>query len=137
MSVASFKAQANNPKLIAAVVKQLGGIQSFKESAPDIANYGIDGGFHGFVYYSDTVTFWRKNKDAITKELNDMADSLGENPLDMIKGFRCLNAEYSADEIGQALYGRYNSDLDIIYNALAWFAAEEVARQYVDFEGNN
>ena len=137
MSVSSFKAQANNPKLIAAVVKQLGGIQSFEESAPDIANYGIDGGFHGFVYYKDTVSFWRKNKDPITQELKEMADSLGENPLDMIKGFGCLNADYSVDDIGQALYGRYNSDLDIIYNAFAWFAAEEVARQYVDFEGNN
>lgn len=42
--------RSNIPEsLIRAVVRQMGGWESFKESAPDICRGGIDGGFHGFI----------------------------------------------------------------------------------------
>jgi hypothetical protein len=40
-------------KLVRSVIWQLGG----KESLQDIANNSIDGGFHGFIYYSETIPF--------------------------------------------------------------------------------
>jgi hypothetical protein len=40
--------------LIHAVVSRIG-----KESIEDVINHGIDGGFRGFIYYTDTVKFGR------------------------------------------------------------------------------
>jgi len=36
--------------------------ESFKNSAPDISDHGISGGFRGFIYYADTVKFAQENK---------------------------------------------------------------------------
>ena len=38
-------------KLTRAVIRQLGGWKTAKESMLDIARHGVDGGFCGFVYY--------------------------------------------------------------------------------------
>lgn len=115
-------------KLIKSVARNLS-----KDSYKDVYNYGISGGFSNFIYYSDTIKFWRNNRKQITELLNELADSIGENVLDMIQSFNCLGSEYSIDEIGKCLYGNY-SDLNSvqIYNAFAWFAAEEIVRWYFD-----
>ena len=54
-----------DPKLIRAVVNQFGGWESFKESAEDVTNHGIDGGYGGFVYYNETCAFFKRNRGAI------------------------------------------------------------------------
>lgn len=127
-----------NPKLIRAVVSQLGGWDSFKQSAININNHGINGGFSGFIYYDDTVKFYRKNKALIVNLAEQQACELGDDAVTMVQGFNCLvdvptrKPDYTMNEIAKALYGRYDDDLMIIYNALAWFAAEEIARSYCD-----
>lgn len=99
---------------------------------------GAAGGFGGFIYYSETVAFWRRNRKIITERLNDLAFELGENTLQMVMLFGGIkDGDFSEDEIGRALYGRYNSELDQIYNVFAWFALEEVANWYSDFEYEN
>ena len=123
------------PSLVRAVVKQLGGWESFKESAPDITNHGINGGFHGFIYHTDTVAFAKRHKRDIAAMAADQAYDFGTTTLEMIQGFNCLNeARYSLDTIGKCLYGRGcgNGEETDIYNALAWYAGEEVARAYCD-----
>lgn len=128
----SFIASSHLPaSLIRAVVRQLGGWESFTESAPDIARCGIGGGFCGFVYYTDTVAFFRKNRKDIIDLAKSQADDLGEGVLEMIANFNCLRGDYTVDEIGETLFGRKPDDS--IANALAWYAGEEVARSYVDF----
>lgn len=64
--VLDFKNQAwhGEPELAQAVIDNFGDDESFVQSAPDVANYGIDGGYSGFIYYSDTVPFAVKNKKA-------------------------------------------------------------------------
>lgn len=119
--------------LIRAVVRQLGGWESFQESAPDIARYGIDGGFHGFIYTSDTVAFFRKNRQSILLLAATQAEDFGLGILEMIAGFNCLDKQYTIDEIGQTLYGTPRQMDDIIANAMAWYAGEEVARSFKDF----
>ncbi len=118
--------------LTRAVIKQLGGWSSFKQSATDIASHGIDGGFCGFVYYTDTIAFFRRNRRDIVELAKQQADDMGVGVLEMIAGFNCLQGDYSIDEIGETLFGGPVNDQ--IANALAWYAGEEVARIYSDMQ---
>lgn len=135
-SLSSFISNSHLPgSLVRAVVRQIGGWGSFKESAHDIVNHGIDGGFSGFIYYTDTVKFTRANKGEILALANEMADDFGESSLICFLGnFKCLK-EMSQDEIASGLYDPTSEWRTAIYNALAWFAGEEVAASYVNLEG--
>ena len=118
--------------LVRAVVKQIGGWDSFKESARDVSNHGADSGFCGFIYHTDTCAFYAKNRGAILALLNDLSESLGEDILTLVQNFGCLGKDYTLDEIGKTLYGNKNQHETNVANALAWFALEEVCRAYAD-----
>lgn len=128
-----------NAALIRAVVKQSGGWSEFKERANDITNHGVDAGVSGWIYYSETVPFWRKNRKLIIELANSVANDVSEQALYTVQHFNCLcnhgEPIYSADEIGQALYRHHTDEFTSVHNALAWFALEEVARSYVDLVG--
>ena len=119
-------------RLRAAVVKQLGGWPAFTEAAPDIVNHGIDGGFTGFIYHSDTVEFAWKHRREIIPYLIEMAEDIGTDAASMVAGFRCLNGGYTANDIIRELTIPGRDKLDpTVWNALAWYAAESVAWEYV------
>jgi hypothetical protein len=71
-----------------------------------------------------------------------LASELGEGgAIELIGSFNCLSSrtdsgkrtpDYTADEIGATMYGATSRMDTQIANALAWFAAEEVARAYCD-----
>jgi hypothetical protein len=123
--------------LIRAVVRKLGGWKSFKESAPDICRGGIDGGFHGFIYYTDTVPFAKRNLREIQSYAEQQAIDLGSGVIAMIQGFNCFKHDKPSEaEVGEALYGGRNKDNNVL-NALAWYAGEEVSRAYCDLTGQN
>lgn len=128
----SFVNESKLPEsLVRAVVRQMGGWDSFKESAQDVANYGADGGFNGFIYYNDTVPFAKRHKSVILDLAKQMADDLGEpGAMSMIGGFNCL--KMSADDVAEAILNPRSAESTNIYNSLAWFALEEVARSYAD-----
>ena len=133
ITLKKFMAESNiDDSLIRAVVKQISRFSEFKERAEDISNYGAAGGFSGFIYYSDTVAFASANLPAIMLKLKEMAADIGEgNELDIIAGFNCLNG-LSAYEVARAIYVSNDENNTTVYNALAWYALEEVARSYVD-----
>jgi hypothetical protein len=118
-----------------AVIKQLG-YQSLSDDCKDtlqnVANCGADAGFPGFIYYTDTVDFFDKNRDSIIQLVEEMADSLGEEPFSMIASFNCLkDLNLKTAVIAKTLYGRGDfEDSTAIKNALSWFALEEIARRY-------
>lgn len=121
--------------LVRAVVRQMGGWESFSESAADICRGGIDGGFHGFIYNRDTEAFAKRNREAIAQMAAEQANDFGTSVTEMIQGFGCFrNGTKPTDsEIGMALYaGKEAEDSLPILNALAWYAGEEVARAYCD-----
>ena len=128
-------------KLIKAVKRQYGyGWDDFQDYLKNVSNSpcGAAGGFSGFIYYSETSGFWRRNRKIITKQLSELAFSLGENVLQMVMSFGGIkDGDFSEDEVGRALYGNYNPDLYQIYNVFAWFALEEAASWYSDFEYEN
>ena len=129
-----------NAKLQNAVIRQLG--YNSKHDADllvtmrDIVNHGIDGCFSGFIYYSDTIAFFKKNRAAIVELVRDMAREFGQDPIEFVASFNCLQpADFETrEEIARALYGRIKADDTQVPNALAWFAAEEVSRLMVDEE---
>lgn len=125
------------PELIKAVVKQSGGLESFAYMAPDIANHGIDGGFSGWVYYSDTIEFWEKNRDLILEMAEEHASAFGTSMLEMIQEFGVFrNDPISLDDLAKAIYQGKSEDTVRVQNVMAWYAAEEVARLYTDLLEN-
>lgn len=144
-------------RLIRGVLRQLGGGQDAWDSLRDAANHGADAGFCGFTYYSDTVGFFKQYRKDIAALAEQQASDCGENVSEMVASFGCLSgqelhelrakhryseipsherqqalAEY-LPSINRCLYGgRISSDDDIVANALAWFALEEVGRAAED-----
>ena len=122
-------------KLIRAVVRQMGGWETFKEKAQDITNHGINGGFGGFIYYAETEAFAKRNIDAISELASTQAQEIGyDSTFAMIRGFNCLKGDKINDgDLMRALCkGKNPEDGPNLLNALAWYAGEEVARAYCD-----
>jgi len=121
-----------NSTLKNAVIRAIGD----KESLMDVYEHGADAGFPGFTYYSDTCKFYARHKQAINELAEELADGLGEDVIEMVKNFNCIQGDYSTSEIAKTMYGRRTeqekNDLCQIDNALAWFALEEVARDIYD-----
>jgi hypothetical protein len=131
--------------LLRAVARQMGGWSELRESAVDIARHGIDGGFSGFISYTETVAFWKKNKAAILTFAEQQAGELGTEVVTMVCNFVCLKRDYRDDpkelqrEVCRTLWGGNPADV-LVANAMAWYAAEEAARAvdwYQDEYGRN
>ena len=131
----SFTAQSNIPAaLVRAVVRQSGGWDSFRDMAADVSNHGADSGFSGFCYHSETVKFAKTNRENIMSMARDMANNMGTpGAMSLVAGFNCLrDMQLTGDDVAGVLCG-YDKENDTqVYNALAWFALEEVSRAYSD-----
>ena len=107
----------------------------------DIRNNGADGGFSGFIYYSETCKFARENMAEIYRHAkNEAVEELGIGPLEMIAGFNCLHG-VSAVTVGKIMCDGYGSIDDAtrdaetsILNAWAWYALEEAAQYWEIYE---
>jgi hypothetical protein len=122
--------------LIRAVVKNMNGWDSFKESAQDVVDHGAACGFGNFIYYTDTVVFTAKNRKTIVELAAQQAADFGDSSeIEMILSFNGLqHDDLTSSDIARALYGRLTDDdkKTTIYNVLAWYALEEVSRAYCD-----
>lgn len=120
-----------NKTLQNAVIRQLGG----RDLLQDLANYGAASGFGRFIYYVDTVAFFKRRRKNICALVQETAKEFGQSPIDFVASFNCLKTSDRAErleleaEIGRALYGRLQPDDFLVPNALSWFAAETVARE--------
>jgi hypothetical protein len=123
----------DNPELktiINAVINKIG-----MDSVEDVNNHGIDGGFNGFIYYVDTHKFAMEHRKTIIKMLEQSADDLGEDVVEMISGFGVFrNAPMDAD--GKKDLYRYlgggRCEQNPITNLMSWYAAEEICRLFED-----
>jgi len=136
IDITSLVASSSIPApLIRAVVRQMGGWETFTNYAPDITRHGINSGFNGFIYYADTEPFTQRNKDAILELASAQAQELGyDSTFAMVRWFGCLKNETFSDAgLMRALCrGRNPENGPNLLNALAWYAAEEVAVAYCD-----
>lgn len=135
-----LKAANINPKLASAVIRQFGCWGTFQEKAHDVANHGIDGGYCGFIYYAETNAFMKKHKKLIIENITQFADDVGESFTKVIADFNCLKKSGITDDdvITALMYPRSCEEYIItqVYNALAWYAGETVAHEYVNFVYN-
>lgn len=142
ITLKSFIKEASqfNPSLIRAVVSQCGGWDEFKERASDVANYGGNSGtFGGFIYYKDTVKFTKDHRTMIVAYYTELANDLGGDVINMVKGFNLIKDQFTSEEVAKALFGRLPEGSDektMIYNVLAIGIQEEVCNAYVNFLEN-
>ena len=113
-------------KLINAVVKQLGGSEDLGHIR------SADDGYSGFIYYSDTHQFTIKNRKEIVDLLNETADQLGEDIVNMVKNFGVFKGQMDRDELKDlyTLLGGGKPEQGTVTNVMAWFALEEVNRLF-------
>ena len=109
-----------------AVMLQCGDSESFYESVPDIANYGASGGVNGFISYVETAAFTKRNKAKIMQCLEELSSDCGESIISMLSQWKCLKG-LTQREIMEGLYNPKSDDKTTVYNALAWYALEDVA----------
>jgi hypothetical protein len=120
--------------LIRAVVKNMHGWDYFTQECSDVVEHGAACGFGNFIYYTDTVVFTAKNRKTIVELAAQQAADFGDSSeIEMILSFNGLqHDDLTSSDIARALYGRLTDDdkKTTIYNVLAWYALEEVARAY-------
>lgn len=135
MNAIEFINNSQFPSLAEAVIDQSGGWESFEESAVDVARYGANCGYSGFIYYSETCGFFDANRQSIIRALSDSASDIGSNVIDMVSGFSCLS-DIDKSDIEAILFGFEPSDEcseTQVKNALAWFALELVCFDFANF----
>ena len=123
-----------NTQLIEAVKEQIGQDDEVGyDPLQDVNNHGINCGFAGFTYYKDTSEFFAANRQTIIELVKEEAEQFGQDVISFVAGFNCLEDDSETrDEIGRAIYGQPEEDDTQVVNALAWFAAESVARFIYD-----
>lgn len=128
--------------LASAVRKQLGNppMAELIDTLRDVSGHGADGGFSGFIYYRDTVSFAKRHRGAILESLREFASDMGErDPVALVLGFRCVSqADVSPEAVSVALCGGRipsgvsENDVEAVLNGLAWYALETVAHTVSD-----
>jgi hypothetical protein len=121
-----------------------GGLESLKSlsaTLADCAKHGADGGFPGFTYYSNTLSFFRNNRQDIVKNMELIAEELGEDIISMVQRFGVFRYDTppTAASIGQALWctGKLQDNLTSLYNVFAWFCLEEISHIWYRYLEHN
>ena len=118
--------------LINAVISRIG-----MESVQDVLNHGINGGFSGFIYYSDTHKFAMTYRKKIFELLEEEAKQLGMEVIELVAGFGVFRGSPMDAEDQKEVHEYINGgtpESGTITNVMAWFCAEEVCRFFDDTE---
>jgi hypothetical protein len=110
----------------------------------DAAKYGADGGFGGFIYYTDTDQFYEKNEGAIYELLQQEADMMGcknidemvsqfnrSDMLDTPEGRRQLLSWFTLEEVGRWL----ETQLDSLRDDCPLIADDEILADWYEEQG--
>ncbi len=87
------------------------------------------------------MAFYRKNRTDIVSHMTNSAAEFGTDIISIVQGFGTFrNSEKpSPDEIGKALWGRFQQDMEYtaLYNLFAWYALEEVSYTWYRYLEDN
>lgn len=111
--------------LINAVINNIG-----LGSVQDVNNYGISGGFSGFIYYYDTHKFAMRYRKQIIALLEQESEMFGQSVFDFVKSFRCLDFDSEEQNNFYRYMGGNRLEQCQLTNTLAWYAAETVCRWF-------
>ena len=111
-------------KLKEAVVAQLGGNKAAREAFRAIAQYGMEYGATGFIYYHETDKFYNKNKADIIAYLTQCAYDYGMGIPDLLglKDTEALNVERLLD--GKRFKDNYFAKNEVVWGVVALIAAD-------------
>ena len=105
------------------------------------AEHGANVGFCGFIYYSETIAFYKANRKDIVNHIETTVAELDTDIISMVQCFGVFrnSTPPTASEIGRALWGSFNhkNDFTALYNVFAWYALEEVSRTWLMFLEDN
>ena len=105
------------------------------------AEHGADCGFSGFIYYNETIAFFKKNRQDIAAHMEQTAAKLGTDIISMVQGFGVFrnSDKPTPSEVGRALWDSVQEwdELTSLYNVFAWYALEEVARTWYRYLEDN
>jgi hypothetical protein len=121
-----------------------GSKQTFNELSTQLENcaeHGADIGIPGFIYYSETIPFFRKNRQDIVNHMEQTAAECGTDIISMVQEFGVFrnSDKPTPSEVGRALWdsGKNYDDLTTLYNVFAWYALEEVSRTWYRYLEEN
>jgi hypothetical protein len=121
-----------------------GSKQTFNELSTQFENcaeHGADIGIPGFIYYSETIPFFIKNRQDIVNHMEQTAEEMGTDIISMVQSFGVFrySDKPTPSEIGRALWdsGKKWDDLTSLYNVFAWYALEEVSRTWYRYLEEN
>ena len=116
----------------------------FKELSSEFENcaeHGANIGFSGFIYYSETIAFYKANRNDIVNHMKNMAAELGTDIISMVQAFGVFrnSTKPTTGEVGKALWGNVicGNDLTALYNVFAWYALEEVSHTWYRYLEEN
>ncbi|MDR0444440.1 MAG: hypothetical protein LBH44_13650, partial [Treponema sp.] len=105
------------------------------------AEHGANVGFGGFIYYHETIAFFKKHREDIVSHMERTAEELGTDIISMVQNFGVFRRgeKPTPSEVGRALWGssRKYDDLTSLYNVFAWYALEEVSRTWYRYLEDN
>ena len=114
-----------------------GSDEAFKELSAELVNcaeHGADIGISGFIYYNETILFYKKNRAAIASHIERTAAEFGMDIFSMVQNFGVFrnSDKPTPTEIGKALWDKSKTypELTDLYNVFAWYALEEVSRTW-------
>lgn len=120
--------------LVRAVIRRLGGWETAREYLVDVSRYGATAGFPGFTYTMDNIEFYRHNRWRIVKLLEGEVENFDyqDDIIAVVRYFPLFKGSIpSTRDVGMTLYG--NMPNDRIAEALAWYALERVADDFVRY----
>jgi hypothetical protein len=124
--------------------RSTGSLESLKNlfaNLADCAKHGADSGFPGFTYYSDTLAFFRRNREDIVKNIELLAKELGEDIIGMVQGFGVFRYDTPPTPVSivRALWGtgKLKDDLTSLYNVFAWCCLKEVSHVWYRYLEDN
>jgi hypothetical protein len=121
-----------------------GGMESLKNLSGQLVNvaqHGADGGFPGFIYYSDTIRFFQRNRKDIVNNIEQTASELDEDVIQFVQSFGVYRntTPPTPGEVGRALWdsAHLDDELTSLYNVFSWYALEEIANVWSRYLENN
>ena len=121
-----------------------GSADDFKElsaTLQDCSRHGADGGFSGFINYSDTIPFFKKHRLDIVAHMEQTAAEMGTDIITMIQNFGVFRYgdKPTPSEVGRALWDKSTEwpELTDLYNVFAWYALEEISHTWYRYLEDN
>jgi len=105
------------------------------------AEHGADIGISGFIYYHETIAFFKKHRQDIVNHMEQTAAEMGTDIISMVQGFGVFRngGKPTPSEVGRALWdnGKQWDELTTLYNVFAWYALEEISRTWYRYLEEN